>query len=583
MKNKKFSNGIACTVFTVCLSVLAATQAGRDDSNWFDAYVDELFLEEVAENTINLHYTLAFPENYGISEYEVSAGNYSIEDMKKAHVMQEEIRKQLITCNVASLTQEQKLTYDVLLDFVETELAAKDLLLYEEVLSPIGGIQAEFPVVLAEYTFRSKRDIEDYLLLVSQVDEVFDEVIAFEEEKSKAGLFMADYAADAVIAQCGEFIAYPDDNYMLDVFEDKIDAFDGLSDEEKRVYKEQHYEIITTEVVEAYENLIDGLEELKGTGTNELGLCYYEDGKEYYEYLVRTSAGTDASIDELIGRTNREIGERLNEISVTAKEHPEAVQKLADYSFPLSEPKEILDDLIEKIKEDFPSPPDVNYTIKYVHPSMQESMSPAFYLKTPVDDISQNLIYMNEMYLYSGENLYTTLAHEGYPGHLYQNISTQSYERPLIRNLISYPGYSEGWATYVEFEYGYPYAGLDEELTELLVDNQMATLGIYARVDLGVHYEGWDRGKTAEYLEVFGITNEAVVDEMFEMIVEQPANYLKYFIGYTEFMMLREEAEEMLGQEFEPVEFHQFLMEIGPAPFYIIDDYMEEWVEGYGK
>lgn len=544
----------------------------------FDAYIDDLFLEDVVGNTINLHYTLAHPENYGITDYEVTLGDYSTDDVDEAYQELEEMKAELLKFNREKLTDEQRLTYDILLDSVETSLSIRDLTYYDEWLGVISGYQAQLPVILAEYTFRTEKDIQDYLELISQIDEMYEEIIVFEEKKSEAGLFMADYVADEVIAQCEEFIADPEENYMIEIFEDKIEDFEGISKEKKEEYIQKNYDIITTQVVEGYQTLIDGLTSLKGTGTNDLGLCYYEDGKEYYEYLVRVKTGSDESVRRLQRKVNSFMTDRLRMAQNVIMEDPMIYYDFIDYKYEMRDPGEIVEDLKDKIAEDFPEPPSVDYTIKYVHPSMEEHMSPAFYLTTPIDDLQNNLIYINDKKNSEDTNLYSTLAHEGYPGHLYQNAYTNSSDIPPIRNLMSYNGYSEGWATYVEFEYSYDYMGMSEGLADVASINTALSLGLYAYADMGVHYDGWDRDDLADYLADFGIEDADVTDDIFNALVEEPANYLSYFVGYLQFVELRDMAQKELGRHFDAKEFHKFLLETGPAPFYIIENYMEEWM-----
>lgn len=544
----------------------------------FDAYIDDLFLEDVVGNTINLHYTLAHPENYGITDYEVTLGDYSTDDVDEAYQELEEMKAELLKFNREKLTDEQRLTYDILLDSVETSLSIRDLTYYDEWLGVISGYQAQLPVILAEYTFRTEKDIQDYLELISQIDEMYEEIIVFEEKKSEAGLFMADYVADEVIAQCEEFIADPEENYMIEIFEDKIEDFEGISKEKKEEYIQKNYDIITTQVVEGYQTLIDGLTSLKGTGTNDLGLCYYEDGKEYYEYLVRVKTGSDESVRRLQRKVNSFMTDRLRMAQNVIMEDPMIYYDFIDYKYEMRDPGEIVEDLKDKIAEDFPEPPSVDYTIKYVHPSMEEHMSPAFYLTTPIDDLQNNLIYINDKKNSEDTNLYSTLAHEGYPGHLYQNAYTNSSDIPPIRNLMSYNGYSEGWATYVEFEYSYDYMGMSEGLADVASINTALSLGLYAYADMGVHYDGWNRDDLADYLADFGIEDADVTDDIFNALVEEPANYLSYFVGYLQFVELRDMAQKELGRHFDAKEFHKFLLETGPAPFYIIENYMEEWM-----
>ncbi len=573
---------VACILVAAVIGV-AIWRGSQTDPEAFEAYVEELFKEDIVQNTINLHYTLAYPENYGIEEYEPTLGSFSMEDFEKTVKEQEEIRKKLLSFDRGSLPKEQRITYDVLLDYVETELSVKDLTLYTEVLGPMTGYQAQLPVILAEYTFRTRRDIEDYLALVSQIDEIAKDIIAFEGEKSKAGLFMSDHMADSVIEQCAEFIENPEENYMIDVFNDKIETFEGLSQEEKAAYREQNRQIITTQVVDGYQILIDGLSGLKGSGENEMGLCHYDKGEEYYEYLVKASTGSDASIRDQMERIEDYIGDYFRLLMESVSRDPEIYDKLMDYQPSDKEPEDILQELTGKIQEDFPQIPDVDYRVKHVHPSMQEHLNPAFYLTTPVDDVKNNVIYINDKFVGKDTggsmDLYATLAHEGFPGHLYQNAYTQSSGLPLVRNLLSYSGYSEGWATYVEFEYGYGFSGLEDPLADILAGESATSLALSSYVDIGVNYEGWTREDTARYLEGFGISGQETADEVYDAVLGDPAAYLSYFVGYLEFLNLRETAQEELGSAFDPKQFHAFLLEMGPAPFYIIEEYMGEWMD----
>ena len=550
------------------------------ESERFGRYTDEMFLEEIAENTIDLHYTLAYPQNYGITDYEVTLGDYSLEEMKEREDWLTRFEEELNSFDVEKLTPEQVLTYDIMLDYVQTERSVEGLSLYGEVLGPTTGYQADLPVILAEYTFRTEQDVEDYLELAGQVDELFTSIIEFEKEKSDAGLFMPDYVADEVIDQCEEFLSVGEDNYMIEVFNDNIESVPGLDEEKKEAYRERNREVILGDVTDGFVLLIDGLKELKGSGRNDLGLCYYEDGEKYYEYLVRTETGSDDSVDELMDRTEAYIDGCMQQIYDTFRKRPELFDMLDDAVFPLTDPEEIMQDLIGKFGEEFPEPPEADYAIKYVHPSMEEHLSPAFYLMTPIDDTGNNVIYLNRWYLdaYMAADIYPTLAHEGYPGHLYQNLITASAELPLVRNLFGCSGYTEGWATYVEY-YSYGISGMDEDLANILMWDSSSTLGLYAYVDMGVHYKGWDVPDVEEYLRGYGIRSKSMAQELFETMVGDPAGYLSYFIGYLEFLQLRQTAEDMLGDAFDAVEFHRFLLTTGPAPFYIIEKHMQDWMD----
>ncbi len=579
MKVKNKSLLTYLSIFFLVLSILSGCSlipsSKKTTPEDFDAFTEELFRNELSQNTLNLHYTLAYPKNYGIEDYDVSLGSFEMSDIYDYSEL-EELEKTLKDFSYDDLTDEQQLTYDILNDYIETENTVKDLPLYEELLNPLTGYQSQLPVLLAEYTFRTKEDIENYLTLTASIEESFHSIIEYEKARSKAGLFMPDYAAEAIIEQCSTFIEDPENNYMIEVFNDKIDAFSGLSDTERNDYKERNHTIITTNIVNAYRSLIDSLTELKGSGVNEGGLCNFKDGKRYYEYLVKNATGSSKSIKNLQKMTERYIDNCINEMISIAALNPNVLDDIATYSFDLTEPNDILEDLISKISIDFPEPPKVNYTVKYVHESMEESLSPAFYLTPPIDDPSQNVIYINNGSV--SDDLYTTLAHEGYPGHLYQTVYTNSSDLPLIRNLFSSPGYTEGWATYVEY-YAFGISGLEKNLAQTLSLNGSASLGLYAYVDMAVNYDGWDRTDVEEFFAGYGIEDKEATDFIYEAMVEDPANYLSYFIGYLEILELKDKAQKTLGDKFVLKDFHDFFLTIGPAPFSIIEKEMNIWMD----
>ena len=248
--------------------------------------------------------------------------------------------------------------------------------------------------------------------------------------------------------------------------------------------------------------------------------------------------------------------------------NPNVINEWDTYRFCETEPEKILQDLKQKVMEDFPTlSGEINCEVKMVHSSMEEHMSPAFYLTPAIDDVGNNMVYINQALM--NHNLYTTLAHEGYPGHLLQNVYTASGEYPLIRNMFSFPGYSEGWATYAEY-YAYGIGGLDEELAEVLVLNNLATLGIHAYVDMAIHYLGWNYEDIAQYLATYGLIGEDV-QHMYETIVAEPANYLSYFVGYLEISNLQEVAKESWGENYSLKKFHEAVLKLGPAPFELLE------------
>lgn len=582
MKKKKILLPAACVCLFLCLGYFVSREQSDPRQPVFAEYAEEWFREQVSLNTINLHYTLKNPENYGIKQQEATLGSIGEQANEQSVMLLENTRAALDAFDRNQLNTEYRMIYDMLQEEVDLELTAADLYLYQEPLRPSTGIAGELPVLLAEYAFYEEKDIQDYLMLLQEMPSYFEEILDFERQKASAGLFMPAFAAQDVIEQCKNFIRDVENNYLLDTFVDKIRTFSGdtLSEEQIKAYIQQNEEAVRGAVVPAYESLIGGLEEIcmnmQQESWNQQGLYYLPEGRDYYAYLVKSYTGSDMSIEEMQQAAKARRAYDLSQAGKLIGKNPELLTVSTSYSFDLTEPMDILNQLQQKMRGDFPACPDTDFSVKYVHPSLEEYMAPAFYLAVPIDDISQNSIYINRSSNYQKLKLYTTLAHEGFPGHLYQNLMERSQDYPPIRSILGTSGYSEGWATYVEM-LSYTYAELEDGLAELLMHDQSALLSLYATADLGIHGNGWSYENMASFFGEYQITNQEALTEIYRLIVEEPAHYLKYYIGYLEFLNLKEYAEEMYGEHYSDYGFHEALMKMGPAQFPILKEYLPEY------
>lgn len=544
----------------------------------FDSFIHELFIEEVQSDTLSLNYSLSRPEDFGIVHTETTLGEYSVSQMKEDLTSLENHLKALKKFDYGHLTPEQQLTYDILKNYFELELELGNYLYYLESLGPTTGLQAQLPILLAEYNFYTRDDIDIYLELLACVHDYFEDVAEFEREKSKQGLFMTDIVADRIIEQCDAFIENPEQNFLIEYFNEKIDSFDGLSEGERDTYKQENRRRVLEYVIPSYELLINVLKELKGTGINEAGLYYYPEGQAYYECIARLKTGSNKSMKDIIKMLDTAIGDGILNITTLAISKPSVMDEFEAFTaFPLTDPEDIVEDLKVSILEDFPEPVDVNYEIKYVHESLSDYLSPAMYLIPAIDNYTDNNIYINGNDFETLSTIYTTVAHEGYPGHLYQNVYFRSQKPAPIRTLLNFLGYDEGWATYVEF-LSYQYSGIDEDLAALFETNNEVVLLMYARADIGIHYEGWTKAKAVSYINQFSGDEDTSV-KIYEVLLEEPAIYLPYAVGYLEIMNLRHLAETKQGDAFNAKDFHKFLLDIGPAQFGIIEDHIEVWLD----
>ena len=547
----------------------------------FENFTCRLFQEEIRANTLNLHYTLAYPESYGIKDYSISLGSMDPDTMEDSRASLETLQNKLEDFSVEKLSQQNQMTYDILRLELSTELSPGNDPLLQEPLGPNLGIQAQLPVLLAEYTFRSPSDIRDYFSLLACLPEYFQEILAFEQEKSSKGLFMSDISADRIIAQCLSFTGSSDEHYLNSMFREQVTELaqqKKLSQKQVDSYLAMQEKLMEECVLPAYTQLQQGISQLKGTGKNENGLSHLPGGKAYYEYLIQSTVGDYRSPEEISQRLYRQLASDSQEMLALKEQNPQILTQAAQASSPCeAQPEEMLEYLNTAMTQDFPHLDAGDYQVKYVPESMEEFSSPAFYLTPPIDTLSPNTIYINQSSQVSGTELFTTLAHEGFPGHLYQTLSFGNTHPSPIRDLLSCSGYIEGWATYVEsLSYGYAadFLGISPDVMQFLWQNRSMTLCLYSLLDLGIHDQGWTFQTAFELLQSFGIAQEETCREIFQYIVENPANYLKYYLGYLNFCDLRSEIQEKQGDAFSSKDFHSALLALGPAQFPVVEKYL---------
>lgn len=550
-------------------------QQARKD---FDKLSEEIFKEEISDDSITLNFQIKDRGKYGLQSLDATLGEFSLKELKNSLLVSENRVATLETFDYDKLTEEQQLIYDIVYKMSKQNLEAADFLEYAECLGPTTGIQAQLPIFFAEYNLYGKQEVQEYISLLKQVPAYFNNIITFEQNKSKEGIFMSDTTAQAIITQCEDFVENPQNNYLITGFQKRIQSVAGLSEEERTAFAAQNKQAILESVIPAYNNLIGALKKLKGTGKNGGGLCHLKKGKAYYAYLIKTKTGSDRSLDDINTLLDERITSLKKDIADIMSKSPDVYMEAQEVQYPYDTPQKSLEQLKKAIKKDFPALDDkITCQIKTVDASLEESLSPAFYLTPAIDNYQSNVMYINQNKKYDLSKVFTTIGHEGYPGHLYQTCYFLSGNPAPIRGVISVGGYTEGWGTYAEL-YSYDLADIDKEVAELLKKNTLATLCIYAKADLAVNYLGWDYKKLQGYLADFGFskTNARTI---YDSMVAEPGGYMEYTLGYLEIENLIKEAKKELGDKFVLKDFHKFFLEIGEAPFVIIQDRMEKWIE----
>lgn len=572
-----------------CSNALPTGVDSREDlpQQSFNDFTEELFCTMVNGDTITLHYTLADPESYGIVPGDITFGSLTIDPDKEYWQQYEDCRRQLHQYTKESLNKEERVTYDILDAYLEQAIKEQEFYYYYEPLKPGTGIHANYPYLMAEYVFYDKQDIEDYLTLFTKMEDFFTLIVSWEEKKSEEGLFMSDALAEKIIEESESYLVDEEDieeNFILATFIERLEQVGDLTAEEKKAYQERQKEVLLQDFNQAYLLLTEGLEALKGSGKNDMGCANLPKGKKYYEYLIESSIGmTYSSVDSLYRTIYKEMANGYEELGTLLAEDEDLIYKWYSTNYDSREPEEMLEDLKSSIENDFPAIKESSYSVRKVDESMEDFLSPAFYLVPPIDCYDENVIYINDSKMDQESNLYPVLAHEGYPGHLYQNAYFSANNGSNLRHMFNYLGYTEGWATYAKYYSVIWDDAIEDSVKELEYLNDYLNMALSALLDIGIHYYGWSQKETAQKLEeLIGSSEEEMVEEIYIAITGDPGAYLDYHVGCMEIMKLRNEARKELGSSYEDIAFHQFILDMGPAPFFVIRPYFEEWLEGSG-
>lgn len=573
--------------------------AYQHDEKRFANITTELFTKEMAANTLNMHYTLADPEAFGIYDYTPTLVCYRSKSSLNNQAGTENTLAALKDIHTEKLSDSDAYLCRLLIRSLTNSLEMSAFAYYGEPLSPASGAQSQLPILLAEYTFRSKRDVEDYLALLDQTDEYFASLLTYEQEKTAAGLPIPASFLKQVREQCDTIVTKESleegTHFLQTTFQERLEALTAsgeITEAQAQSYIAQNDRLLKTVLLPAYASLGDGLLLLEDESVIPCGLAGLPQGKAYYEKLLISETGSYRPVNEIQKLLSDQFSKEYDEIARLLADHPELAQSYGTENaddFPYQNASQMLLDLQTRMSGSFPPIPDgaTQAAVKPLSSSLEAYCAPAFYLTAPLDDTNANTIYINKRKTPGGLDLYTTLAHEGYPGHLYQTVyynrlAYPGKERPA-RELLWYGGYQEGWALYVEYlsydyasqllqEYGQGTAALNAQLEK---HNRSLQLSLYCLIDILIHYEGASYSHIAKVLENFGYTDSESIKSLYNYIVQEPCNYLKYYLGYLEILSLQERAKELWGETYTDYRFHTFYLDCGPSDFTSLRERLE--------
>ena len=565
------------------------------DNSTFDDFSASILYMLISGDELSLNYYFEHPEDYGLEHAEPTLPTPGVSS-ETGKLLINIMFGKVTGYDYENLTDDQKMTYNIIVDLIEdVNLKTPEMsYLSNNYLGSYLGYQAQLPVLLAEYKFRTKLDVENYFKFLDLVPSTFKAYVDFEIEKAEKGYGMQDFVIDKVVSQCENFISQVgvNEHFMITVVDKKIDECEFLTGEEKTYYKNINKEKVNGPLIEGYRYVKEELPKLKGRATNNMGLAHYvtadgyEIGKEYYQIDFQDTVGYRITVDEAIDYIDGKLAEYEEKLAYyrnLAQVDQDFRNEVASYQLMTATPEEQLEYYETAFQLYFPpltSKPKI--TVKYIDKSMENNFSPAAYMVSAIDNMTEEFIYLNgsKVTLENGEfdynYLYGTLAHEGYPGHLYQNVYFKNQDVNLLRKVLTSKGYKEGWATYTEiFSYELLRGRYSDEFVDYLIFNEEYNGLLHSRMDMGVHYNGWTQEELGNFIRGFNSkTTDEKIKSAYEQLIEIPNNYQTYFFTYFKLKDLQIKVKEIAGNEFDYKEFHTYILDCGPAPLRFVEEYV---------
>lgn len=557
---KKLVNGIL-GLFLMISSILTPIHAEES----FSDFEDELFQEMMSEDYTTLHFSLRDYQKYGIEKPEVNIGDASWDDYKDSVEDCDEYLKKLQSFDYDSLSETEQKDYRTIAFYLERNKELNSYPYFDWAFNSAEGVIDNLLTTFTEFVFYEKEDIDDYLATLASVPAYLDQCLENTKKQAAKGYFLTDAMLKATEDAIEKFVDKKDDNELIKIFDKNIDAFDGLSAEEKEAYKKKNQEIVLNAYIPSYEKVAEELQKLKGSRKADYNVSSLDGGSEYYAALARYKTSIDADVETILDICTQYIEKSVDELYDIMQNHSEVTEETLDFD----SAEDVLS-YLEGHLDAFPVLDKVYYNVQYLDPSVANDSIVAYYLSPPVDDMRDNVIKINGDNVSDVIDLYTTLAHEGFPGHLYQTNYYIQQQPSLLRTQLTMMGYQEGWGMFAEGQ-ALHVSGLSEYASEYQKINIELNYVLSAAVDLGVNGLGWSTKDVSKYLDRLDL-NSSIAKDLYDFATLQPGTILPYGVGIAMFELLENKAKNALGNDFDQKAFNEVLLNDGNRPFEVVED-----------
>ena len=536
----------------------------------FMALDEELFRDTATSDITSLDQWCEDPASFGIDEstVPVTLGEFTEEAnnewIEKCYAW----REKLNAIDRTLLSDQLQCAYDTYCRYFDMEIESKDWFYNYEPLDEYVGLHMNMPLFFGLYSFKDELDIEHYLTLMADMPRYYGQVLAFEQERANRGLFMTEDMLDVILGDLQTIAESGETSYLHGTFKEAMEKLDFLTDAQRKAYIAKNDELVKTAWVDAYKLLHDGLEKLRPKCRARIGA--YEQGGTAYDYYcwkMKAEASNNRTVEEelaFLESCNSTVYMAFITSVMNCYNDLMAEKKITTGS--LHGDEAYLKTLMPKI---VPPMPDVEVTYTEVPAELQNSFSPAAYMTPSLDGYRHNIILTNpkdqEHYSMS------TLAHEGFPGHMYQftyqyNLGTI----PKYQLMIENNGYAESWSTNAEWNIAKINEKYGTDLSIATFLNEYFGNILVTICSLKVNGQGASVDDIKTYLDQWNLGMYA--EDWYDLCIDMPIYFFKYTGGFCELFDLTNRCNQG-----DLVEFFKEYLHWGPGYFDLLNERMEAW------
>ncbi|MBR2645120.1 MAG: DUF885 family protein [Clostridia bacterium] len=544
----------------------------------FLAYDNDLFVWYVSSDITTLDQFCRHPENFGIDEasVEVTLGDFTEEANNEWVDACVEWREKLLAIDRELLSDRLQYAYDNYLRFFDGEIESREWFYNYEPLDIYVGLQSNLPLEFGLYMFYDEKDVENYMTLLADVPRYMEQVLAFEQERANRGWFMTEDALDQILTDLDNVAKSGKSSFLHSTFKEAMEKADFLTEEQKQAYIKQNDELVNTAWVQGYKLLYDGLKKLRPQCREAVGA--YQQGGEAYAYFcwkLKHDGNNNRSVQEtltFLDKNIRSLYNQLYDCLMASYDKFTGGGSTALSSGSLGGDESYLKLLMPKI---VPPMPEVEVKYVEVPKELQDGFSPAAYLTPAVDDYQHNIILTNP----KDKEHYTmsTLAHEGYPGHMYQ--FTYQYALgtiPKFLMVIESNGYAEAWSENAEFNIALINERYGADYATAVFLNEVVTNSLIMYCSLLINGQGASKQDVRSYLQMWNM--DSYTDTIYDLCITMPIYYVKYVVGFMEQYELTERCKTKLGENYDSIAFYTEYLSWGPGKFDLLNERIDAWV-----